>query len=217
MEIAYLGHSSFRIKTKKAVIVTDPYDPYLGFKMPKVKADAVTVSHDHRDHNFVEAVLGTKDHPQPFIIDGPGEYEISEVFILGMASFHDQSLGKKRGKNTIYLITADEIKLCHLGDLGHKLLEKQVEELNQVDVLLVPVGGVYTIGPQKAHEVIDQIDPKIVIPMHYQLPGLTLKLAPVEEFLTELEVEKKKPLEKLSVKAGSLPEEREAVVLKWRR
>lgn len=214
MEISFLGQSSFKIKTKKVTIVTDPYDPLIGIKMPKVSADIITVSHQHHDHNFIEAVSGTPDRPQPFIAAGPGEYEISDVFIRGIASYHDVN---KKAKNTVYLIMTDGLELCHLGDLGRDLTEKQLEIVNQVDVLFIPAGGVYTITPEKAAQVVNQIEPKIVIPMHYQLPGLNLNLAPVDKFLAELGTGRKKEEDKLTIRADLLPEgERQVIVLKKR-
>lgn len=207
-----MGHSSFRIKTKNTLIVTDPYDG-IGIKMPRVKADIVTISHAHHDHNFIEAVEGTEAHPEPFVISGAGEYEVSGVFILGIGSYHDASGGSERGKNTIYLITAEGLRLCHLGDLGYLPEEKVIEELSQADILLVPVGGTYTIGAKKAAEIINQIEPEIVIPMHYKIPGLNLDLASVDDFLEEMGIEKGKKLPKLSLRKETLPEEREVVVL----
>jgi len=212
MEIQSLGHSSFRIKGKKVIIVTDPYRDEIGLKMPKVSADIVTVSHQHHDHNNVAAV-GRTARREPFIISGPGEYEILGVAIFGLASFHDAEKGAKRGKNTIYIFSLDGLRLVHLGDLGHKLDEGQLEEVNGTDILFVPVGGVYTIGPRLAAEVVGQIQPKIVIPMHYQVPGLSFQLAPVDDFLKEMGVEVK-PVEKLVISPDKLPEEREVVVLR---
>lgn len=213
MEIRYLGHASFRIKGKKAILVTDPYDPYLGFKMAKVSADIILVSHDHKDHNNVAAV-GKTVRKEPFVISGPGEYEILGISVFGIASFHDNSGGKERGKNTIYIINLDGMRLVHLGDLGHKLDDQQLEEVNGADILFVPVGGVYTVGPKEAVEVVGQIQPKIVIPMHYKVPGLTLDLVPVDEFLKEMGVEVK-PVPRLVISKDKLPEEREVVVLKY--
>lgn len=212
MEIRYLGHASFRIKGKKAILVTDPYDSYIGFKMPKVSADIITVSHDHQDHNNVAAV-GKTVRREPFVISGPGEYEILGVSVFGIASFHDDSGGKERGKNTIYVINIDGMRLVHLGDLGHKLDDQQLEEVNGADILFIPVGSVYTIGSKMAVEVIGQIQPKIIIPMHYKVPGLTLDLVPVDEFLKEMGVEVK-PVPRLVISKDKLPEEREVVVLK---
>lgn len=217
MEIQFLGHSCFRIKGREMILLTDPFEPSsTGLKFPKTFADIITVSHSHPDHNFFEGVKGTKRRPQPFVITGPGEYEIGGVGILGISSFHDEVGGKKRGKNTIYIINMDEIKLVHLGDLGHQLAEEQIEEINGVDVLFVPVGGKYTLDSQGAIEVVGKIEPRIVIPMHYKLPGLAFDLAPVEEFLKLAGGEEIKPLPKLLITKEKLPEEKEVVVLNAR-
>lgn len=212
MEIFYLGHSCFKIKGKEAV-VADPYDPYVGFKMPKVEADIVTISHQHKDHNFAEGVQGG-----PFVISEPGEYEIKEVEVLGFDTFHDSEKGAERGRNTIYYFKIDGFGLVHLGDLGCKLTPEQIEDLNEVDVLFVPVGGVYTLDAAGAHEVIDQIQPKIVIPMHFRTGKHDAKVFKevdsLDVFLKEMGEEKIEPQKKLRIKSRSdLPEERKVVVL----
>jgi len=214
MQISYLGHSSFKIKTKTATLVTDPYSSKVGFKMPKVEAEIVTVSHDHYDHNFVEAVKG-----RPFVITGPGEYEIKEVGVHGLATYHDAKEGEDRGNNTVYLITAEDLTVCHLGDLGHQLSARMVEEIGEIDVLLIPVGGQFTIGPKRAVEVITQVEPRIVVPMHYrinrhQTEGFS-KVLPVDAFLKQIGVEYKKE-DRLVVSKSGLEEEMEVVVLKER-
>jgi L-ascorbate metabolism protein UlaG (beta-lactamase superfamily) len=212
MQVTYLGHSSFKIITKNATIVTDPYDQYVGFKMPKTKADIVTISHDHKDHSSLKAI-----ESDPFVIQAPGEYEVSGVSIFGTSSYHDNSKGEKRGKNTIYTIRADELSLCHLGDFGQtELTEKQLEEVNGVDVLFIPVGGVYTIGPKRAVKLIAQIEPKIVIPMHYRQKGMSKafeKLVSLDDFLQEIEAGDAEKQAKLTISATSLPEERKVVPL----
>lgn len=185
MDITYLGHSSFKIKTKLASIVTDPFEPdMVGLKYSGVEGEIVTVSHDHKDHNATDKVSGAKK-----IINGPGEYEISGVSIYGYQSFHDNEKGAKRGKNTIYVMEADGLRLCHLGDLGHELGDSLVEEIGDVDILFIPVGGDYTIGSKEAVQVVSKINPYFVIPMHYQASGLKPEtfssLAPVEDFLKE--------------------------------
>lgn len=167
MEIAYLGHSSFRIKGKEVNLVTDPFgEPELGFRFPKVEADIVTVSHDHLGHNSVNLVGGN-----PFVIYGPGEYEIKGASIFGLNSFHlgpeDQPV-----RNTIYIIEMEGFRVCHLGDLGELLSDEQLEEINDVDILMLPVGGVYTLDPQKANELVSKIDPRIILPMHYKTSGM---------------------------------------------
>lgn len=185
MDITYLGHSSFRIKTKTAAVVTDPFDPVMvGLKFSGVEADIVTVSHDHRDHNASEKVTGVKK-----VVTGPGEYEIMGVSILGYRSFHDKSEGGERGKNTIYVFEADGLRLCHLGDLGHSLSDDLVNQLGAIDILMVPTGGVFTIGPKDAAEVVSKIDPYFVIPMHYKIAGLSPtfgKLEAVDAFVKEV-------------------------------
>jgi len=180
-------------------------------KFPKISADLVTVSHAHDDHSFVQAVSGVKK-----IIDGPGEYEIAGVSIIGSRTYHDSKKGVERGKNTIYVIEMDDLRLVHLGDLGHRLSEDMLEELGEVDVLMIPVGGVYTIGPGEAGEIVRDIEPAITIPMHYKTPGLNPdtfgELSSVDEFLKEtgLPVER---IEKLSIKKSELGEEMKVVVL----
>lgn len=207
-----MGHSSFRIKTRTAVVVTDPFDPQMvGLKYSGVEGDIVTVSHEHRDHNASEKVGGVKK-----VISGPGEYEVAGVSILGFPSFHDNEKGAKRGKNTIYVIEADGLRLAHLGDLGHTLSEEMVGEIGDIDILMVPVGGEFTIGPKDAATVVSAIDPYYVFPMHYKLSGMNeenfSKLEPVESFLKEsgLPVEN---LPKFSVKKEDIIEDQSTKVI----
>lgn len=215
MDITYLGHSSFRIKTQKLSIVLDPYDPKtVGLKFPKVKGDLVTISHHHKDHDFVD---GVKEYRK--VIDGPGEYELSGVTIIGLSFWHDNKKGKERGRNTAYIFEADGIRLLHLGDLGHLLTEKDINAIGEINVLFVPVGGEYTIGPTEAVNIIKSIEPAITIPMHYQVKGLNQKvfsaLRPIDDFLkaVELPVER---MDKLSLKATELTEESKVVILNKR-
>lgn len=212
MEISYLGHSSFKIRGKTATLVTDPYSPEMtDLKFPKVGSDIVTISHQHEDHNKKELIQGL-----PFIISGPGEYEVKGVFIFGISSFHDSSEGSERGPNTIYLIEIEGLRICHLGDLGHKLSDLKLQELNGVDILFIPVGGIFTIGPRQASEVIAQLEPKIVIPMHYNFPGLNMavfgKMSSLEDFLREMG-EKGQYLPKLQITRDRLPEEMQIIIL----
>ena len=199
MEISYLGHSSFRIKTKSAVVVTDPFDPQMvGFKYGGVEGEIVTVSHQHSDHNALSKVSGIKK-----VVEGPGEYEIAGVSIIGYQSFHDNKKGEERGKNVIYVIEAEGLRIVHLGDLGHPVSDDLVSEMGPVDILMIPTGGVYTIGPKEAVEVASKIDPYFILPMHYKDTGINEKefgsLEPKETFLKEvgLTVE---VLPKLSIK-----------------
>src|SRR3990167_1302192 len=163
MEIYWSGHSCFRIKGSNATVITDPYAPDAGYSLGQQAANIVTVSHSHPNHSYIQAVTN-----QPRVVSRPGEYEINGVLIIGIGSFHDGESGKTRGKNTIYLMEIDEISICHLGDLGHVLSPEQLEEIDKVDVLLIPVGGESTINAPLAAEVVRQLEPKIVLPMHYK-------------------------------------------------
>ncbi|KKR30829.1 hypothetical protein A2715_01870 [Candidatus Woesebacteria bacterium RIFCSPHIGHO2_01_FULL_39_32] len=214
MDISYLGHASFRMKGRRASVVTDPYAPYVGFKFPKVEADIVTISHNHEDHNQSQLVSNVKR-----VVAGPGEYEISGVSIIGIPSFHDEEKGAKRGTNTIYVFEIDDLRVVHLGDLGHKLSEEVLEDIGTVDILMVPVGGFYTIGPTEASDIVRNIEPTITIPMHYKVSGLDQStfgsLAAVDDFLKEVALPTEN-LDKLSIKKGDITEEKKVVVLERR-
>ncbi|MFC1985505.1 MBL fold metallo-hydrolase [Chloroflexota bacterium] len=200
MEISWLGHSCFRIRGSQATIITDPYSPDLGYSLGKPAAHIVTVSHQHPGHSYVQGVGG---EPKP--VWGPGEYEMSGVLIIGTATFHDGEGGKKRGKNTIYLIEVDEVTICHLGDLGHVLTPVQVQEIDNVDVLLLPVGGVSTLNASMAAEVVRQLEPKAAVPMHYKTEMLKRELDPVDGFLKEMGVKEIHSQPKLSFTKANLP------------
>jgi len=215
VDIWWYGQACFRIKGRNASVVVDPYDAdFTGLPKLKLEADIVCVTHSHQDHNNVSAVTAFQDSQQPFVITGPGEYEISGVNIVGIASFHDDNNGQERGKNTIYLVTIDDVNIVHLGDLGQKKLsQEQVEQLSSCDVLLIPVGGVYTINSKDAPTIISQIEPKIVVPMHFKIDGLKFNLDTVDKFLTSMGKEKQGTAGKLSVSAEKLPEEIDIVLL----
>jgi len=200
MDISWLGHSCFRIKGSHAIVITDPYSPSLGYSLGKPTARIVTVSHQHEGHSYVQGIGG-----EPKLITRPGEYEISGVLIIGITTFHDAARGGKSGKNTVYLMEIDDIVVCHLGDLGHVLTIGQVEEMGNVDVLLLPVGGVSTINAPMAAEVVRQLEPKVVVPMHYKTSALRWELEPVERFLKEIGVKQVEPQPKLSLTKSSLP------------
>ena len=200
VDITWLGHSCFRIKGSQATVITDPFPPDLGYSLGKPSARIVTVSHQHPAHSYVTGVSGVQR-----VVAGPGEYEIGGVLIIGIATFHDNERGSKRGKNTVYLIEVDGISVCHLGDLGHVLTADQVEEIDVVDVLLLPVGGYSTLNAAMAAEVVRQLEPKAVVPMHYKTPVLSRELDPVEKFLREMGAEGIKSQPKLSVTRSNLP------------
>ena len=215
MEITFIGHACFRIKGKDTTVVVDPYQSdKLGYKLPKLTADIVLVSHHHDDHNYAE---GVKDYK--LFVDTAGEFEMNNTFIYGIQTFHDDKKGELRGKNTIYQIDIDGFSLLHLGDLGHELSEDTLERISDIHVLMIPVGGIYTINSATASKVISSIEPAIVIPMHYQtddLTGLSEKLDPLSKFLEEMGEEngvRKEEILKLSAMTN-IPEETEIVVLK---
>lgn len=182
------------------MVITDPFPPDLGYSLGKHNADIVTLSHQHPSHAYTHGISG-----EPRIIKGPGEYEISGVLIIGIATFHDTQGGQTRGKNTVYVMEIDGITLCHLGDLGHVLTSEQVEEIGDIDVLLLPVGGVSTINAAMAAEVMRQLEPKAVVPMHYKTPFLKRELDPVEMFLKEMGMDQIEPRPKLNITKSNLP------------
>lgn len=212
VEISWLGHSCFRIKDNDVTVVTDPFSPDLGYSLGKIAAGIVTVSHEHPGHNYVAGVDG-----QPRIVSRPGEYEINGVLIIGISTFHDGEMGKKRGKNTVFLLEMGELSVCHLGDLGHVLTSGQVEEIDDVDVLLLPVGGVSTINAPLAAEVVRQLEPRVVIPMHYQTPALSLQLEPVDKFLKEMGAKQVSAQPKLSLTKSNLPATTQVLLLDYPR
>lgn len=210
MDIYWYGQACFKLKGKNVSLLIDPYDPEItGLKLPKdVESDATLVTHEHEDHNFTKAAPNT-----PVIINGPGDYDIKGSAITGIASFHDKNGGQDRGKNIIYNINIDGLNIVHLGDLGHVLTQSQIEELGSVDILLVPVGGVYTIEADDASQVVSQLEPKVVIPMHYKIDGLKFELTDAKAFLKEMGAENVEPAAKFSTTKDKLPEETQVVVL----
>lgn len=208
MEITWLGHASFRLRGKEGTVICDPTVRKGGGKLT---ADVVTVSHQHPGHDQVGLVGG-----EPKVFTGPGEYEVKGIHIFGVPTYHDAEKGKKRGKNTAYVIDIDDVVVGHLGDLGHLLTSEQAESFRGVDVLLVPVGGLVTIDSPQAVEVISLIEPHIVIPMHYRLPDQESTLDTVDKFLREMSVTVAEPQSKLTVSKGSLPEGPQVVVLEPR-
>lgn len=216
MNITYLGHSCFKLKGKVGTVVTDPFHSYVGFNLPAVSADIVTISHSHQDHNQVQSVSSSSRRSRPFVIDMAGEYEVGGISVFGTKTYHDSAQGIERGENIAYVIYLDGLRVCHLGDLGHELTVEQRAEIGAVDVLLCPVGGVFTIDPKTAVAVIKSLEPSIVIPMHYKTPLHDEKvfgeLATLHDFLVEYGVEVKAE-DKLLVEKGRLPEETEVVVL----
>ena len=215
MIINWHGQSCFEISTNQGnnnpvKIVIDPFEEqYVGLKLPRnLGADIVLVTHEHKDHNNIKRVSGS-----PFVAQGPGEYDVKAVYIEGISAFHDSSQGKERGDTTIYTIEAEEMRLCHLGDLGQKeLLPEQLERIGEVDILMIPVGGIYTISAKEAVKIMSQIEPKVILPMHYKIPGLNIQLEPLDNFLKAVGIKKLESLPKFSIKAKGLPIEEVKIV-----
>lgn len=223
MDIYWYGQACFKLKGKNATVVIDPYDPdFTGFKLPKdLQADVVLTTHDHKDHNFVSGV-GTFQGAKPIVFSEPGEYEVSGVVITGINSFHDNSEGSERGVNIIFHLLFDNLDIVHLGDLGQtKLTEEQIAAVGQTDILLIPVGSIYTIDSKAASDIVSQLEPKIIIPMHYGMDksflsekeGLKFELKGVDSFLKEMGVENAVPTLKLSITKDRLPEESQVILL----
>lgn len=223
MQIIWKGQSCFQIITNRSKndqisIVIDPFSEDIGLRVPKLEADILLVTHKHPDHDNVKAVSGTASaggEKTPFLIDGPGEYEIKEVYIQGILASHDESGGKERGEITVYIIEAENLRVCHLSDIGQKeLTDDQLEQIGDVDILMIPVGGGPTISAKEAIKIISQIEPKITIPMHYQIPKLKIKLDGVDKFLKALGLKSVIPEAKLTIKEKDLsPEEAKIIVL----
>jgi L-ascorbate metabolism protein UlaG (beta-lactamase superfamily) len=208
MTINWFGQSCFRIEAKEGSILIDPFSKEIGLKPPKIKDDVVLVSHDHDDHNNVEELP-----PEAFLINTPGEYEKKGIAIRGISSYHDKTEGKERGLNTIYVIKAEDMTICHLGDLGQeKLDDKQVEDIGDIDILLVPVGGNYTINSKEATGIISQIEPKIIIPMHYKVKDLKIDLDSSDKFVKELGLTPEK-VDKYKISKKLLPLEEMKLVM----
>ncbi len=180
MKIKWLGHSSFLLTESTGMtVLTDPYDPNMvGYGFEPASVDIVTVSHGHADHNFLSAVKAKKK-----VIDAPGKYECDGIHIAGYPSFHDDSDGKLRGKNIIYKFGMDGVTVCHMGDIGEPCSPELIERLIPVNVLLIPVGGTYTVDAEAAKEYVDRLMPDIVIPMHYKIKHCELDIDRVDPFV----------------------------------
>jgi L-ascorbate metabolism protein UlaG (beta-lactamase superfamily) len=209
-DVQYLGHSCFRLRGRDGIVLTDPYDRSVGLDIGKPTAHIVTVSHDHPDHANVASVRPARE--RVFVVEGAGEYEISGILITGVRTFHDKKKGEERGKNTVYVIHLDDVVFCHLGDLGHELTAQQLDEIGSVDVLFVPVGGGETITPAEATSVISQLEPRIVVPMHYAQSdqmSFAEELGSLEKFTNELGLKEYVAETKLNLNSSSLPAEGE--------
>jgi L-ascorbate metabolism protein UlaG (beta-lactamase superfamily) len=213
MNITWHGFSCFRIqesdRQREVSIVTDPYAPEDKKKLPRsLAADVLLISHDHPRHNNKAAVGG-----DPFLVDTPGEFEIKEVTVTGVSTFHDQVDGKEKGTNNLYYINTSGVHLLFLGDLKHKLEEKHFTDMHEIDVLFLPVGGHDVLSPKQAVELVGQLEPRIIIPMHYKVDGLAPKYEPVSAFFKEMGLEPVAPVPKLKLTKKDLPQDEMKVVV----
>jgi L-ascorbate metabolism protein UlaG (beta-lactamase superfamily) len=207
MEITWYGRACFRLKGREATVITDPCPPSTGFVAGKHDVDLLTLSHDHADHTYTRSITAG------LTLKRPGEYEFHDLLVTGIGSFHDAVGGQERGRNVIFSFEVDGVHIAHLGDLGHLLSEEQLTELGPIDVLLVPAGGVFTVTPAEAAEVVSQISPKIVIPMHFRVDDASSDLLPAEKFLQEMAVAEPIRQPKAVVTPSSLPDETQVILL----
>jgi len=211
MKIKWLGHSCFLITNERGInILTDPFDETLGYQMTKEKINIITISHEHYDHNNTMGIKG-----KPVVLKGPVNRDTHKIVFKGISSYHDSVYGKYRGENTIFLIKTDELTLCHLGDLGHLLDNEQLEQINHVDILFIPVGGYFTINHVQAEQVINQIKPKLVIPMHYKTEAIKWSIDPLSVFLNEKQNINMVGEKFFEVNSSNLPEKTTIYVLNY--
>ena len=215
MIIQYYGHSCFKLTTKPAGrgngdvnVFFDPFDKLIGLRPPQGSADLVLVSHNHPDHNNVTAIKG-----EPNILDIPGEYSVKGINIVGLSSYHDDKNGAERGANTLFILESEDLRVCHLGDLGTDLSEKQYDMISGVDILMIPIGGHYTIDGAKAAKIVKKIEPKVVIPIHFKTKGLTMEIDDEKKFCDEMGNCPKERLVKLNLKKKDLEEKNMEVII----
>jgi len=215
MKIKFLALAAFLlISDKDTKILIDPYEPggfegTLNYKPIDEQVDAILVSHQHADHNYI-----APHHQKAELFDQVGEFEFNDVKILGFHSYHDEEEGKKLGENIIFVVKIDDITICHLGDLGHKLSVADAEMMGDIDVLLLPVGGLYTINANMASEIMQTLKPKICIPMHYKSEKIAVDFAPVDDFLAYKENVKRLQQSEIELEYNNLPHDPEIWVLK---
>ncbi len=213
MDIDWFGHSCFRLREGGVTIVTDPYDKSIGYVMPRVRADIITVSHDAPGHAAATAIKSDAR-----VLTKPGEYEVKGVFITGIQTWRAASVeGEVKEENTVFVFEFGDLTVCHLGDLARVLTQAQVEAMPDIDVLMVPVGGGSALDADKAAEVISLVEPRIMIPMHYKTPYVNLTLDPLSKFLKEMGATEHAPQESLKVTRSDLPEETQVVILECKQ
>lgn len=208
MTISWFGQSCFRLEGKDVSLLIDPFSKEIGLWPPRIKDQIVLVTHEHYDHNNLDGA-----EKEVMVVRNPGEYEVKGVFVQGISSFHDKMQGAERGPNTIYLIKMEDMTICHLGDLGQEKLEDhQVDLIGAVDILLIPVGGKYTLNYKEAVRVVGQIEPKIIIPMHYKVPDLNIDIEPADKFVKEMGLTPE-TTDKFKIAKKNLPQEETKLVI----
>ncbi len=219
MTLQWLGQSCFKIQSKKpgekeTLLITDPYSSQCGLKKPRLNADIVTLSIDDNKYTDANSIKGSTKNNEPFVIKNAGEYEVSNIFIHGI-NFHPTTEEKNEThpNNTIYVITADDITLTHLGHIKQtQLNDDQLEKIESTDILLIPIGGKYTIDAKQAATLVSQIEPRIIIPMHYKIPGLKVELNTLQTFIKEMG-NKKEEIDKLKINKKDLPQEDSKLII----
>lgn len=212
MKIKWFGHACFGLTSQDGIrLVTDPFDGSIGYEVPRTEADIVTVSHDHYDHNYVEALVG-----EPIVVKTTEKRSIKGIQIYGVETFHDKERGEKRGGNIVFVFEIDGIQVCHLGDLGHVLTKEQVSKIGPVDILMIPVGGTFTINACEALEVVSQLKPKLIIPMHFKTPDVNLPIDGVEKFLEKSMGGEKLEKNFIEITADELTDEPKTIVLDYK-
>ena len=212
MEITWLGHCCFRIRAKEATVVTDPCDKTTGYALGRPTGDLVTVSFDDPAHNYVAGVAG-----DPRVIDGPGEFEIAGASVVGVTTYRDKEKAAGGRRNIAYIIELEDLRICHLGGIGHVPSSDQVEEIGDVDILMVPVGGGESLDAPPAAETVSLIEPKLVIPMHFKTDIEKNNLDPIDRFLKEMGAKTTETHAKIAVARNSLPEETQVLILDYKR
>lgn len=215
MKLKFLAHAAFLFTADSGTkILIDPYDPNgfngaMQYKPIEDKADAVVITHDHADHNYISPQNKTTK-----IIKQAGIYKVNDIAIYGIEVFHDKKSGKERGKNIIFILQIDDIVICHLGDLGHSLDQATLKNIGKIDVLLTPVGGIFTIDHKEATEIMQQLQPRICIPMHFKTPKINFPLAPVDDFIANKNNVKKFSDAEIILNKESLPDSLQIFILK---
>ncbi|HEY8173883.1 MAG TPA: MBL fold metallo-hydrolase [Dehalococcoidia bacterium] len=212
MEITWLGRSCFRIRAKEATVVTDPCDKSTGYSLGRPTADIVTVSHSDPAHAYVDGVAGS-----PKVLEGPGEFEISGASIVGVTTFRGREKTPESGRNIAYVIELEDLRIGHLGGIGHVPTSDQLEEMANVDILMVPVGGGESLDAPPAAETVSLIEPKLVIPMNYKTDIEKAALDPVDRFLKEMGSKTPEHHAKVTITRSSLPEETQVLVIDYKR